>query len=153
LAASGTDGCVVVVLSSSQANVRWANNTVTTNGVATSIDFYVVAVTGAAAATVSGSAADAASAAGVAAVVRAAEDAARAAAGGAPAKDAMALFEAGAGSGADPDFADGPVPTTFGVFEGMLPGLAAAFDDARSGDRILYGFARHEMTTVHLGSS
>ena len=45
LAASRTEGCVVVVLSSSQANVRWANNTVTTNGVATSVDFFVVAMT------------------------------------------------------------------------------------------------------------
>ena len=29
----------------------------------------------------------------------------------------------------------------------------AAFEDARSGDRVLYGFARHETTTTHLGSS
>ncbi len=160
LAASRTDGCTVVVLSSSQANVRWANNTVTTNGVATSIDFYVVAVTGTSAATVSGSAADAESAAGVAAVVRAAEDAARAAASGGPAKDAMALFDAGGGAagghgaaGVDPDFDDAAVPTSFEVYGRLLPGLAAAFDDARGNQRILYGFARHEMTTVHLGTS
>lgn len=154
LAASATDGCVVVVLSSSQANVRWANNTVTTNGVATSVDFYVVAVTGGAASTVSGSASDAESAAGVAAVVRAAEEAAAAAAAGGPARDAMALFEAGAGVGAvDTDFPAAAVPTSFDVYASLLPGLAAAFDDARSGERILYGFARHELTTVHLGTS
>ena len=33
LAASTADGCVVVVQSGTEANVRWANNTVTTNGV------------------------------------------------------------------------------------------------------------------------
>jgi len=33
LAASRSDGCVVVVESATEANVRWANNTVTTNGV------------------------------------------------------------------------------------------------------------------------
>ena len=152
LAASRTDGCVVVVLSTSQANVRWANNTVTTSGVATSVDFYAVAVTGGAASAVSGSAADATSAAGVAAVVHAAEDAARAAAEGGPARDAMPLVEPGPGEGC-PDFADAPVPTSFDVYAGLLDGLGPAFDDARSGDRILYGFARHEMTTVHLGTS
>jgi predicted Zn-dependent protease len=158
LAASRTDGCVVVVLSTSQANVRWANNTVTTSGVATSVDFYAVAVTGGAASAVSGSAADATSAAGVAAVVRAAEDAARAAAEGGPARDAMPLVQPGpgggsGGSGGSDDFADAPISTSFDVYAGLLDGLGSAFDDARSGGRILYGFARHEMTTVHLGTS
>ncbi|HET8590259.1 MAG TPA: metallopeptidase TldD-related protein [Nakamurella sp.] len=149
LAASRSDGCVVVVRSQSQANVRWANNTVTTSGVSTSLEFYVVAVTGSAAGTVSGSAADAESADGVAAVVRAAEAAARAAADAGPARDALPLV----GGDAEDGFESGAEPTDFQVYAGLLPGLAAAFDDARSHDRILYGFARHEMTTVHLGSS
>jgi predicted Zn-dependent protease len=149
LAASRGDGCVVVVRSTSQANVRWANNTVTTNGVSTSLEFYVVAVTGSAAGTVSGSAADAGSADGVAAVVRAAEEAARAAAAAGPARDAVPLVAVDADGGFDA----GPEPTSFEVYAGLLPGLAAAFDDARSHDRVLYGFARHELTTVHLGSS
>ncbi len=154
LGASRTDGCVVVVTSTSQANVRWANNTVTTNGVATSVEFYVVAVSGRAAAAVAGSAADAASPAGVLAVVRAAEAAAVAAAASGPAKDAAALFEAAGGAtGVDADFAAAPVPTSFEVYARLLPHLAAAFDDARSAERILYGFARHEMATVHLGTS
>lgn len=157
LAASRSDGCVVVVQSSSEANVRWANNTVTTNGVSTSLDFYVVAVTGSAAGTVSGSAADAASAGTVAHVVRAAEDAARAAAATGAARDAMPLAtpgtESGSDGGTDADFDADPLPTSFEVYSPLLGGLASAFDDARSHERILYGFARHEMTTVHLGSS
>jgi predicted Zn-dependent protease len=153
LAAAQTNGCVVVVLSTSEANVRWANNTVTTSGMATSVDFYVVAVTGGAASAVSGSAADATSAAGVAAVVRAAEEAARAAAAGGRARDAMPLVGGDADAEVDPGFDAAPVPTSFDVYAGLLDGLGAAFEDARSGDRILYGFARHEMTTVHLGTS
>ncbi|OJV24686.1 MAG: peptidase [Actinobacteria bacterium 69-20] len=157
LAASRTDGCVVVVHSTSQANARWANNTVTTSGMATSVDFYVVAVvdtpSGRAAATVAGSSADAASAVMVEAVVRAAEDAARAASAGGAARDAMALFGTGNSSGMESGFSDDAVPTSFDVFSGVLPSLAAAFDDARAGSRVLYGFARHEMRTVHLGTS
>lgn len=150
LAASAADGCVVVVTSTSQANVRWANNTVTTNGIADSVSFYVVAVVGEAAATVAGSSADAASAAGVAAIVRAAEVAARAAAAGGRNQDAMALYS---DVTVDDDFADGAAATSFDVFRTLLPGLAASFDDARGGDRVLYGFARHELATIHLGTS
>lgn len=152
IAASAADGCVVVVHSTSQANVRWANNTVTTNGIADSVSFYVVAVVGKAAATVAGSSADAASSATVTEVVRAAETAARAAAAGGPNQDAMDLYRA-AGGAVDSDFAAGAEPTSFDVFRTLLPGLAASFDDARGGDRVLYGFARHELTTVHLGTS
>lgn len=149
LAASRTDGCAVIVRSTSQANVRWANNTVTTNGMAQSVEFTVVAVDGTAAASVIGSSADAASAATVAAVVAAAEEAARA---GGAARDAIPLYRPD-GGGADADFGADPSPTSFAVFDRMLPTLGAAFEGARSGGRVLYGFARHEMTTTHLGTS
>ena len=46
LAASRSDGCVVVVQARSEANVRWANNTVTTSGFTTGLDWFVVAVRG-----------------------------------------------------------------------------------------------------------
>ncbi|MEO7125877.1 MAG: metallopeptidase TldD-related protein [Nakamurella sp.] len=162
-------GCAVVVRSASQANVRWANNTVTTNGLATSVEFYVVAVVpagdspgGLAAATVAGSSADAMSAASVAAVVRAAEDAALVAAASGPARDGVDLcagdaVAAGIGTAepaaVDADFGATAAATSFDVFAPILPGLAGAFDDARSGDRVLYGFARHEVATIHLGTS
>ena len=44
LGASVADGCVVVVNSSHSANIRWANNTVTTNGVSKDLSWFVVAV-------------------------------------------------------------------------------------------------------------
>jgi predicted Zn-dependent protease len=156
-AASGRSaGCVVVVQSTSQANVRWANNTATTNGLANSVEFAVIVIApsadGYAAATVAGSSADASSAAAVTAVVRAAAAAAAATAASGPSRDGMALFEAGVVA-ADADFGEGAARTSFDVFGSVLPGLAAAFDSARSGGRVLYGFARHELATIHLGTS
>ena len=149
LAASRTDGCVVVVRANSEANVRWANNTVTTSGFATGLDWFVVAVSGSAAAAVSGSAADASSPDAVAAVVRAAEAAAGAAGASGPARDAQPLVA----GGTDDVFGDTAAETEFGVFGRLLEGLGGAMDSARSGHRILYGFARHEVTTTYLGSS
>ena len=39
----GADGCVVIVTEDSEANIRWANNTLTTDGVANSQRVTVVA--------------------------------------------------------------------------------------------------------------
>jgi predicted Zn-dependent protease len=155
-ASAQSAGCVVVVQSTSRANLRWANNTVTTNGLANSVEFAVIAIArsarGFAAATVAGSPMDAVSAHTVAEVVRAAESAAAATADSGPSRDGMALFASETGA-VDADFAEGAANTSFDVFAPVLPGLAGAFDSARSDDRVLYGFARHELTTIHLGSS
>lgn len=152
LAASRADGCVVVVQSGTEANVRWANNTVTTNGVSRSLSWFVVAIVDGAAGTVAASAAAADSVASVADVAQAAHTAARAAARSGPAQDAQGLIEP-SGDGASTDYSDPPEFTSFGVFTDLLDSLASAFDGARAADRILYGFARHELTTIHLGSS
>ncbi len=154
LAAAHSDGCVVVVRAIGEANVRWANNTVTTSGLATALDWYVVAVHGDAAGTASASAIDATSADRIATVVRSAEAAAESSAESGPARDARPLVGVqGAGSAADDGFAAPPAEESFEVYSSLLPSLSASFEDARSGGRILYGFARHELTTTYLGSS
>jgi predicted Zn-dependent protease len=154
LAASTADGCVVVVQSGTEANIRWANNTVTTNGISRSLSWFVVAVVNGAAGTVAASAASADSAASVAEVVNAAQQAAKDAAKSGRARDAQPLVTPTLqGAGESSDFQEPPPATTFDVFGELLPSLAVAFDSARSGNRILYGFARHELTTTHLGSS
>jgi len=193
LAASGADDCVVVVESTSEANVRWANNTVTTNGVSRTLSWYVVCIVDGAAGTVSASAAAADSASAVAEVVQAAHQVARAAARSGRARDAQPLVgpenvgtvgAASPGGGFDGGGFDGggflgggfdgggflgggfdgggfpgggfeaaPVSTSFEVYADLLPSLGAAFEEARAGGRVLYGFARHETTTIHLGSS
>src|ERR1700709_2368416 len=60
LATSTADRCVVIVHDSTSANLRWANNTLTTNGVMHGISVTVVALhgtgTGTATGAVSGSA-------------------------------------------------------------------------------------------------
>ena len=155
LAASRADGCVVVVESATEANVRWANNTVTTNGVARTLSWFVVSIADGAAGAVNASAASADSVSSVGDVVRASHQAARAAAASGRARDAQPLVgpdDVGSGAGSD-GFDDPPVSTSFDVYRELLPSLRAAFADARSGDRILYGFARHEVSTTHLGSS
>jgi predicted Zn-dependent protease len=151
LAANIADGCVVVVHAASSANIRWANNTVTTNGVARDLSWFVVCMVDGAAGTVAASASDAGSTADVAAVVSQAHAAAVAASGLGRARDAAPLVEPD-GRAAD-DFDGEPVETSFGVFDPLLGSLADAFEAARAGDRILYGFADHDVTTIYLGSS
>jgi hypothetical protein len=78
LALSTTDGCIVIADESSAANLRWANNTVTTNGVSRARQLTVIATVG----TATGVAVGAVSRSGVtpdrlAGLVGAAEDAAR----------------------------------------------------------------------------
>ena len=151
LSAASAEGCIVVVQSGTEANVRWANNTVTTNGLARTLSWFVVAFSGGAAGTVAASAASADSVQSVAEVVQAAQRAADAAARAGRAQDEQPLMTPT--SGGDLDFDEPAVSTTFDVFGELLGSLANGFDAARSGDRILYGFARHEVTTTYLGSS
>jgi predicted Zn-dependent protease len=149
-AASGLAGCVVLVRESSEAVLRWANSTMTTNGLATSASITVVALVavegGTAAGTVSSSAA-VTDPAQLEELVRAAEVAAR---GAGPAEDAMPLLEpeGGAGSG-DPNWDEGGAATTIGVFGKLALGLSDAF----AGPHRHYGFASHELMTVWLGTS
>jgi predicted Zn-dependent protease len=147
---SRTDGCVVIAEETGGANLRWAGNTLTTNGVTRSRRLTVIAMAGKA----EGVAAGVVSRTGVTAdqvedLVRAAE---RAAAESGPAEDAMPLVgtaEAGpAGAWDDP-----PAETSIGVFEGFAPALGEAFAAAEGGDRRLYGFANHEMSSTFVGTS
>src|ERR1700710_10722 len=57
LATSTADSCIAIVHDSTSANLRWANNTLTTNGVMHSVDVTVIAFHGAGNASVSGTAA------------------------------------------------------------------------------------------------
>ncbi|MEO5833004.1 MAG: metallopeptidase TldD-related protein [Nakamurella sp.] len=143
LAASRSDGCVVAVTSTRTANIRWANSTVTTSGATEALSWFVVAIVGKAAGTVESTSTDPAD---IEDAVRAAEQAARDAG---PARDAADLVT----GTADDDFAAAPEPHSFAVYDQLIPSLARAFDASKTADQILYGFARHEVSTVHLGTS
>ncbi|MFK0194463.1 metallopeptidase TldD-related protein [Kitasatospora sp. NPDC090308] len=145
---SRADGCVVIADEESTANLRWAGNGLTTNGVTRGRRLTVVSTVAGATGTASGVVAqEAVTLDEVERLVRAAEAAARAAG---PAEDAQPLIE---GRAADPRFTEAPETTDIGVFAAFAPALGEAFARARAGGELLYGFARHERTTSYLGSS
>lgn len=147
LAARTVDAMTVICQEHSQTNLRWAANTLTTNGVMHSRDLTVIAVDaradGRAAGVASASVADPSD---VAALVARAEAAARASA---PAPDAGDLV-----SGEPSDqFEAAPDETSPAVFEAFAPALGEWFGRARSQEIELFGFAEHDVTTTYLGNS
>jgi len=143
LAVSSADDCMVIVRERTSANLRWANNTLTTNGVMGAVDVTAISFVGSATASTTGSAT---TLDGVAELVRAADAAARDAA---PAEDAAELVR----DRTSPDWGEPPVPTDIHVYDAVAPALGEAFGRAGAAGRILYGFVNHEMTTTYLGST
>jgi predicted Zn-dependent protease len=158
LAAARCDDCVVIADETSSANLRWAANSLNTDGVSRSRRLTVVAIDRNA----EGARVGVVSRAGVrddqvADVVAAAE---KAAAESSPAEDARELLrpgEAGAFGteldSAQPAWSDPPGSTGIGVFRAFSPALGAAFEAEASAGRKLYGFAEHSLTSSFLGTS
>ncbi|MFC7796968.1 metallopeptidase TldD-related protein [Streptomyces cinereoruber] len=145
---SRADGCVVIADEESSANLRWAGNALTTNGVTRGRTLTVIATVDGAQGTASGVVSrSAVTVEDLEPLVRAAEEAARSAG---PAEDAQPLVE---GVPASPDFTDAPAETSSAVFGDFAPALGEAFARARAGGRELYGFASHELTSTYLGTS
>jgi predicted Zn-dependent protease len=147
LATTTSDGCVVLVHDSTSANLRWANNTLTTNGVMHDVSVTVIAFTGAGSGTAAGSVSG--SAASTEQVTRIVQEADAAARSSSPAEDAAEL----AGGDASEDWAEPPGETSIEVYRDFAPALGDAFARATAEDRILYGFVDHDVTTTYLGSS
>ncbi|MFE0581188.1 metallopeptidase TldD-related protein [Streptomyces sp. NPDC058874] len=145
---STADGCVVIADEESSANLRWAGNALTTNGVTRGRTLTVIATVDGKEGTASGVVSrSAVTAEDLEPLVRAAEAAAR---GAGPAEDAQPLVT---GAPASPDFTDGPAETTSAVFADFAPALGEAFARARAGGRELYGFANHELVSTYVGTS
>jgi predicted Zn-dependent protease len=147
LGKSTADDQIAFVVESSEANLRWAGNSLTTNGSMRSRRVVVVSFVdggaGMAAGTVTRTGTP-----DVAELVAASEQAARDAG---PAEDAVPLIS-------DPpacngDWAAPPAETSIGVFADFAPDLGQAFGEARDRDELLFGFAEHSMATTYLGSS
>jgi predicted Zn-dependent protease len=148
---SSTDGCLVLAEESSEANLRWAANTLTTNGVMRGRRLTVIATVGGNEGTATGVVSR--SNVGldqVESIVRAAEDAAH---NGRAAEDAQSLVTPDqvplSGQGWD----EGPAETSIGVFGDLASTLGEVFLDARAGGRELFGFAEHQLNTTYLGTS
>ena len=142
-----SDGCAVIVHDSTSANLRWANNTLTTNGVMHDVSVTVVAFHGAGEATAAGSVSSTASS--TEQVTRIVEQADAAARASSPAEDANELPRATPGTtGSTPR-----ATTSIEVYSDFAPALGEAFGRAAAENRILYGFVDHDVTTTYLGTS
>jgi predicted Zn-dependent protease len=148
LALSRADGMIVIADEESTANLRWAGNALTTNGVTRGRTLTVIATVNGSQGTASGVVSRAAVTADeLEPLVRAAEAAAREAG---PAEDAQPLVE---GVLVSSDFTEAPAETSSEVFAAFAPALGEAFATARAGGRQLYGFAYHSVTSSYLGTS
>ncbi|EID10213.1 metallopeptidase TldD-related protein [Mycolicibacterium phlei] len=140
----GADETIVLVTDRTDASLRWANNSMTTNGETTSRTTAVVSIVRSDNASHVGSVRTSeVDPARIAALVAASQEAARSA----PAAQDSAPLLAGGDAPAD---WDAPVPSTSSeVFGTVASGLARGFV---GGDR-LYGFARHVLETTFLATS
>ncbi len=121
VAAAGGGGCVAIVAEAHEADVRFANNTATTNGVRHERTVTVIRIDTRQGTTVAGSA-QASGDVDIAALVAAAESDAMAA------EDATALINGDAA----PGFDDAPAVTDLSVLGGVIGSLSAAFSRAES---------------------
>ena len=158
LALSRADQCVALGWETTDANVRWANNTSTTNGVGRSTRLFVISVVDGRVGSVGvTSVAGGAGAGGgggggdepdeLEAVVRRSEDAARDAPG---ADDHMPLL---GGDGVPGDWAAPAEPAGVEVFAGLAPSLGEAFRRAEGDGIRLFGYADFSSSTCWLATS
>jgi predicted Zn-dependent protease len=153
-AAKAGGECVVIADESSTANLRWAGNTLTTNGVAATRSLTVIAIdrrrdgtAGVGVVARSGITTDQ-----VEELVREAEKAAEQAS---PAEDAADLVpgETAVRSNSSDLWSSPAAATDFGVFRGFAAQLGETLREAEGAGRKLYGFAEHGVTSTFLGTS
>ena len=156
LQSASSDDCVVIAEEASEANLRWAGNTLTTNGVSASRRLTVIAITRHGAAARAG----VVSRTGVPRerIADLVAEAEKAASESSPAEDAQALPGPDAGcrlraANGSPAWDDPPAGTEIGVLRGFAGALGEAFGVAAAAGQRLYGFAEHTMTSLFLGSS
>ncbi|MFY2790826.1 metallopeptidase TldD-related protein [Rhodococcus sp. KRD162] len=146
LACSNVDDAIVIVTDSSDATLRWAGNSMTTNGIAISRRWEVVSIVrGADTARVGTVSSTSVDPADIEAVVRASESAARSAE---PADDAMPLLPPSDSVGSE-NWDRAAQHTSIDVFGSLAADLNVGFD----GRDALYGFAQHRVDNVWLGTS
>lgn len=147
LATSAADACVVVADEHSETNLRWAANSLTTNGQMASRSVTVISMF------------DKADGTSVAAVSRAVttpeemtclvRDSDEAARHSSPAEDAVPLL----GPTNDPSYDDDPASTSVDVFTEFAPALGEAFRACARRDELLFGFAEHQLSSSFVASS
>ena len=148
LEASASRGCVVLVRSQSIANVRWARNTLTTNGETLATAVSVVALVDVPGGVAAGSVTlNNPGPEGIVDLVRRAE---RVAVEEGPADDAADLA---AGIEASPDWGDEPAVATSADLAVLAPRIGALFESGRADGIEHFGYAEQSVTTYYLGTS
>jgi predicted Zn-dependent protease len=144
---AATGPCVVLVESDMQANLRWAANTLTTNGVSRGLTVTVIATHEGAEGVSSGVVRrGGVQADDIAALVAEAE---ADAAAGPPAEDAGPLI---AGR-ADEEFGQAPPELQVGALASVAEALGAAIGRASGAGQELFGYAEQSLSTTYLAST
>jgi predicted Zn-dependent protease len=140
--------CVLWVTEHAEANLRWANNALTTNGEMRSRSLSVTAMAEVEGGTAAGTVIqEIAGAEDVSAVVAAAEHLART---GRPAEDASTMVE---NYPHHDVWNEPPETTSIDILGDLAKGLGVAFESAHTARQLLFGFAEHGVATTYLGSS
>ena len=144
LALSRADGCVVIARHDTSANVRWANNTVTTNGAVEQTSLSIASIVGRRVASITRTYFPAAT---LESLVRQSE---AACALTPEAADYQPLLPA---NGAAPDWDDPPAATGIHVFDAFAPRLGQVFHRTRRRAVQTFGYAEHTASTLWLATS
>ncbi|HET8970600.1 MAG TPA: metallopeptidase TldD-related protein [Candidatus Nanopelagicales bacterium] len=147
LAASDTEGCIVLAQTTSTANLRWARNTLTTNGETEQTALTVIAVIGRG----SDAAAGSVTRTGVSPdqLPELLAQAKEAAVQGGASPDAADLLT----GPADATWADPPELTSGAVLAELAHGLGQLFAASVADGIEHFGFASHDVVTSYLGTS
>lgn len=141
---SKADACIAIGTESSIANVRWANNTSTTNGIADGTSLSVISIVGRTVGMVNRNFFPEDQLEGI---VRESEESCK---GKPEASDYVDLV------GGDPpstDWDSAHEPTNLEVFDQFVPDLAQTFKRAEADDIKTFGYAEHSCATVFLATS
>jgi predicted Zn-dependent protease len=149
LGQSAADGCIVLVSERSETNLRWAANSLTTNGQMRSRTVTVVSVKAGPDGTRAGVVSR--PVASLDEVGELVADSERAADQSDVADDAAPLVAAHHPHDGDWDAA--AAETSVDVFSAFAPELGRAFTTAAGREELLFGFAEHAVTTEFLGTS
>jgi len=156
LALAKPDGDLIVLADEHSAvNLRWAGNTLTTNGVSSTRSLTVIAIDrrGGPSGATSGVGVVSRSGARPDQVEEIVAEARKAAADAPPAADAQELAQSAADRWGSRSWDDDAAGTEVGVLRGFASQLGETLRVAEAAGRKLYGFAEHEVTSTFLGTS
>lgn len=142
---SRADDCIVVAEDLSSANLRWANNAITTSGQTSSREFFVISIIDH---KVGIFGQNYVTEDNIESLVRESEAACQ---HQLPAEDYMDLLQ-GNQAGAD-TWHTVSATTSIDAFSNLLNQLTKNFTDAKLGERRIFGYAEHHITTIYLANS